>query len=184
MKNVSYFLIFCCLLSSLLGCLGENKPTIKIEDYYQFALVNFEKHDLPASMYIPDETVGIGASFKTKIEHPEDFKWVISAGPNFELYIEDWGDNAKRLSQFKKSLKINEIFNITILSDDGESIQYRSELKKSINTPEYKHVSYHIYSLKNLGGYYYEIRNKEGGDSREVVALMAKSIHSFKLNKK
>lgn len=177
------FVLIIGLFFALFGCNSEEDKIADYDEdlYYQFKYVSLQDHDLDAYLFIPDETAGIGASFKTKINHEEDFKWEISAGPNFEMLIEDWGDNSNRMKEFRKSLKENSIFKITILKDEGNCIQYKSELIKNINTPEFKHISYHVYSVKNLGGCYYEIRNREKGNSREVVELMAKSIKSFKL---
>ena len=63
---------------------------------------------------MPDETAGIGASFKPVISHEEDFKWMISAGPNFSLYIEDYGDYAMLMDEFKKKIKMDEIIYVNI----------------------------------------------------------------------
>jgi hypothetical protein len=63
----------------------DNKQAIS-EDYYQFKAVDLSPYDLDATLFIPDETVGIGASFQTTIEHEEEFKWKVMAGPNFQLF--------------------------------------------------------------------------------------------------
>lgn len=150
------------------------------EDYYQFKEVDLSPYDLPATFFIPDETAGIGASFQTTIEHDEEFKWKVMAGPNFQLFIEDWGNNANKFSEFKKTLQEGDVFKVSIISDEHDCIIYKRELIKHIKVPKYKHVSYHIYSLKKLGDYYYEIKNKDNGDSKSVVELMRKSVKSLK----
>ena len=158
----------------------ENKQAIS-EDYYQFKAVELSPYDLDATLFIPDETAGIGASFQTTIEHEEEFKWKVMAGPNFQLFIEDWGDNASKLEEFRKSLQEDDVFKVSIISDEGDCIIYKRQLIKHINVPKYKHVSYHIYGLIKLGDYYYEIKNKASGDSKTVIDLMEKSVKSFKI---
>ena len=169
------------LLAILNSCATEDDNQSNSEDYYQFKAVDLSAYDLDATLYIPDETAGIGASFQTTIAHEEDFKWKVMAGPNFQLFIEDWGDNANKLAEFRKALKDDDVFKVSIISDKNNCIIYKRELIKHINVPKYKHVSYHIYSLTKLGDYYYEIKNRAGGDSKPVVDLMEKSVKSFKI---
>lgn len=88
------------------------------------------------------------------------------------------------MNDFKASLEKNNIFEITLLKEAEDYLVYKRELRKNINIPKYKHVSYHVYGLKKLGSYYYEVKNNESGDGKEVVELMAKSIRSFKLKTK
>ena len=104
MKYIGSFLILLFILVSCDSSVSNNNNTA---DYYQFKWVDLSAYDLNAGLYIPDETTGIGASFKTTIDHEEDFKWKIAAGPNFQLFIEDWGDNSNRINEFRKSLKEN-----------------------------------------------------------------------------
>ena len=173
---VSLFLVILLLLS----CNSKEAEGNNFADYYQFKWVDLSGYDLDAGIFIPDETAGIGASFKTTIEHEEDFKWKVSAGPNFQLFIEDWGDNSNRLSELRKSLKNDDVFKVTVLSNKNNYIIYKRELIKHINVPKYRHVSYHVYALIKLGDYYYEIRNRASGDSKAVIDLMEKSVQSFK----
>ena len=170
------FLLFSCGSSS-----NQNENTV---DYYQFKQVDLSDYDLLATIYIPDETAGIGASYETIIEHDEEFKWKISAGPNFQLFIEDWGANSNKIQEFKKGIKADEVFKVSILSEDKNTIIYKRSLIKHINVPKYKHESYHIYALVELDGYYYEIKNREAGDSKKVVEFMAKSVKSLRLKNK
>jgi len=40
--------------------------------------------------------------------------------------------------------------------------------------------TYHLYGVKYINGVYYEIKNKEEGDSKKVVDFILKSFLSFK----
>jgi hypothetical protein len=72
-------------------------------DYFQFQKVDLREYDIAASIMIPDATAGIGASFKPNVEHDEGgYKWAISVGRNFQLFLEDYGDNLYRFEDFKK----------------------------------------------------------------------------------
>lgn len=158
----------------------KDSATPKTDDLYQFKKIDLRPFDIPATIYIPDETAGIGASFKTSIEHEEDFKWYISAGPNFELFIEDWGENAKRMEEFHKKLKESKVFASTIIERKDNRLLYKRELIDPVKVEEYKHISYHIYALIPIDGVYYEIRNKPSGDALKTAKLMLTTLKSFK----
>ena len=135
---------------------------------------------------MPDETAGIGASFKPIITHEEDFKWKISAGPNFILYMEDYGDYSMLMHDFKKKMNSSDLFDIKIISEKNGVILYSRQIKKNtleITNEESKHITYHLYAIKKLGNVYYEIKNKDEGDSRKVSELMEKSVASLKIIK-
>jgi hypothetical protein len=162
------------------SCSERKNVQSEADDLYQFKEVDLRAFDLPATVFIPDETAGIGASFKTTVEHVEDFKWTISAGPNFELYIEDWGDHAKRLREFKLNLQRSDVFTSTIIEQKENYILYKRQLTDPIKVKEYQHISYHIYALIPINGVYYEIRNKTKGDPLKTAQFMITSIKSFK----
>lgn len=180
---VSVFLIVLVFVTS--SCSSENDKGTKgdpkdTDTYFQFKRVDLSPFGLSATIMIPDETAKIGASYKVTVENIDDFKWRISAGPHFELFIEDWGENQEKLERFRKNLKEDEIFLRTILSDEKNCVFYKQELKKNIQNESHKHESFHVFGFIKLGNIYYEIRNKSEGDSKKTAQLMMKSIHSFK----
>lgn len=177
-KSLRIFPWFVVLLL-VMSCSNKKNVKSDTDELYQFKKIDLRNYDIPGTLYIPDETAGIGASFKTTIDHQEDFKWTISAGPNFELFIEDWGDHSKRLEEFKTKLKQSDVFTSTIIEEHKNYLLYKRELTNPIEVKEYKHISYHVYALIPIEGVYYEIRNKAQGDPLKTAQLMITSIKSF-----
>ncbi len=62
-------------------------------------------------------------------------------------------------------------------------ILYSRQIKKNTSkqsNEKSKHITFHLYAIKKLGNVYYEIKNKDEGDSRKVGELMEKSVASLK----
>jgi len=166
--------------------LKEQKINQESDKYYQFAKLTLSDFDFNAAIFIPDETAGIGASFKPIISHEEDFKWTISAGPNFTLFIEDYGDYSSLMDEFEEKISKSDFFDISIISKKNGIILYQRSIKKntlSDASSKENHISFHLYAIKNINGIYYELKNKEEGNTRKVIELMEKSVESLKLIK-
>ena len=195
MKKVKALIYIRLLVLYLIinACSSENTTTIKerkinqeSDKYYQFSKLTLSDFDFNASIFIPDETAGIGASFKPIISHDEDFKWTISAGPNFTLFIEDYGDYSSLMDEFEAKISKSDFFDISIISKKNGIILYQRSIKKntlSDASSKENHISFHLYAIKNINGIYYELKNKEEGDTRKVIELMEKSVESLKLIK-
>ena len=195
MKKVKALIYIRLLVLYLIinACSSENTTTIKerkinqeSDKYYQFTKLILSNFDFDASIFIPDETAGIGASFKPIISHEEDFKWTISAGPNFTLFIEDYGDYSSLMDEFEAKISKSDFFDISIISKKNGIILYQRSIKKntlSDASSKENHISFHLYAIKNINGIYYELKNKEEGDTRKVIELMEKSVESLKLIK-
>ena len=139
MKKVKALIYIPLLVLYLIinACSSENTTTIKerkinqeSDKYYQFAKLTLSDFDFNASIFIPDETAGIGASFKPIISHEEDFKWTISAGPNFTLFIEDYGENSSLIDEFEAKISKSDFFDISIISKKNGIILYQRSIKK------------------------------------------------------
>ena len=166
--------------------LTEEQANQEEDKYYQFRELILTDYDFSATIKVPDETAGIGASFKPVISHEEDFKWMISAGPNFSLYIEDYGDYAMLMDEFKKKIKTSNLFKIDILGERNGIICYSRQIKESSSGPKKGNAiktTYHLYAVKRLEGVSYEIKNREEGDTKKAIELMEKSVESLKLIK-
>jgi hypothetical protein len=120
---------------------------------------------------IPDETAGIGASFKPQINHiPADYKWEITIGRNFNLQIEDFGDNAYRYPEVRKKILENKVFKVSILNEEKDQVLFKRNLDNS----------FHVYAVKKVDGVYYELKSREEGDSKKIAEFIYRSVKSFK----
>ncbi len=164
----------------MISCADESDAVAKSQeliDYYQFDEHLLDVYGIDATIMIPNETAGIGASFETEILHDDgDFKWHISAGRNFNLYIEDYGDYQYLMPEFIRKLQIQDIFKTEIIKQKDEYVIY----KRVLNMSSKKTSTYHFYGIKYINGVYYEIKNKEAGDSEKVIDFILKSFLSFK----
>jgi hypothetical protein len=179
-QRIVFFVIL--FLFGLSGCQDENPSNATTFDYFQFQHVDLSKYDISASIMIPDATAGIGASFKPNVEYDEGgYKWTISVGRNFQLFIEDYGDNLYRFEEFKKDLikdnKKTNYFQFEMLKEEKDILIYSR--KENSDFIKNKKITYHIYAVKKINGIYYEIRNGEHGDSKKVLDFMYHSIQSF-----
>jgi hypothetical protein len=183
-------LLFFFALSGLNSCGNDSetkkKSSIKLdEDYYEFRGISLNQYDIPAMIMLPDETANIGASTRPEIAHPDSFLWSITLGTKFKLYIEDFGDYRNRVSNKKKELREQTLFNIQYLYQSSDLIVYERTLivrgsKEASPTVGIEHKSCHVYGQKIIDGITYELRSKDEGCSKNIAVLMAKSIKSFK----
>jgi hypothetical protein len=192
MKNL---LIISLILFIIFSCGSnvtedDNKPKTKVNlsDYSEFHLINLEKYELNAHLMIPDASANIGASTKPEIFHNDSFLWKITAGPKFELHIEDFGDYKDRMANKKKELKQqNKFFQIKYLIDEPQLILYERTLivkgdKNAAPEVGVDHITYHVYGEKTLNGITYELRSRDegfGSDQKHIAEMMAKTIKSF-----
>lgn len=156
-----------------------------LEEYYEFQGFDLSAYDIPGTIMLPDETANIGASTKPEVIHTEDnFYWDINVGPNFQMHIEDFGDNKDLVSAHKKSLKQKDMFEITYLIDEDDLVLYERKLivkgdKKAPKSVGVEHRSYHVYGQKTINGINYELRSREEGYEKVIIELMAKSVRSL-----
>jgi hypothetical protein len=187
MKSVSLIhhsmrtLQMCFMMVSIMASCSE-EPTASLDaqsriDYYQFDEHLLDLYGIDASIMIPNETAGIGASFESEIIHNDgDFKWQITAGRNFNIFIEDYGDYQYRMPEFIRKLEAQDIFKTQIIEQKEDYVIFKRELNLSSKTIS----TYHLYGVKYINGVYYEIRNNEKGDSMKVIDFILKSFLSFK----
>lgn len=172
MRNRLFFLSSLIIL--LLACSPKNGDNIEKtdeQDYYQFQRIDLSSKDLNATIMIPDATAGIGASFKPQINHiPADYKWEVLIGRNFNLLIEDFGDNAYRYPEVRKKILENKAFKVSIIDEENDQLLYKRILDNS----------YHVYAVKKVDGIYYELKSREEGDSKKIAEFIYRSVKSFK----
>ena len=163
-----------CLLFLLFACETNNQKTnneSEEQDYYQFQQIDLSRNDLDATIMIPDATAGIGASFKPQVNHiPADYKWEISIGRNFNIQMEDFGDNAYRYPEVRKKILENKAFKVSIVQEENDQVLFKRILDNS----------YHVYAVKKVDGIYYELKSREEGDSKKIAEFIYRSVKSFK----
>jgi len=172
--------LYCFFLIVLFSCNGENQNSVHQDiDYYQFQKIDLAKYDIPASIYLPDASAGIGTSFKPLIEHEVgDYKWKIKVGRYFILNIEDYGDFKYLYEEKKKQITSNRVYETKILKEEENILVYQQTLKE--DTGLKKNNTFHIYSVVKLDDVFYQIMNNENGNSRKEIEFMFKSIKSIK----
>lgn len=192
-KHTTFLTITVLLTTVLLllpSCKSDPKDLLEqndtdMEDYYEFQGFDLSNYDIPATIMLPDETANIGASTQPEVLHTEDnFYWDINVGPNFQMHIEDFGDNIDLVESHKKSLKEKAIFEVNYIVDEKYLVLYERRLivKGEANAPKtvgIEHKSYHVYGQKIIDGITYELRSRDEGYERMIIELMAKSIRSF-----
>ena len=168
------------LLVFLYSCKGEEQNSAQQNiDYYQFQKIKLSKYDIPASIYLPDASAGIGTSFKPLIEHEiGDYKWRIKVGRYFVLSIEDFGDFKYLFEEKKKEILANKVYKTTILKEEGAILVYQQTLKEDIGLK--KNNTFHIYAVVKLDEVFYQITNTEKGNTKKEIDFMFKSIKSIK----
>jgi hypothetical protein len=170
-KGFQFFILFIFIL---FGCNMESENNDKKQenhDYYQFQRIDLVPYEIDAEIMIPDATAGIGASFKPQIIHQTaDYKWLIQIGRNFELFIEDFGDNSFRYPEVRKKILSNKVFQVKIIKEEGQQMLFKRPLDDS----------YHIFAVKKIGGIYYQLSSREEGDTKKVAEFIYRSVKSFK----
>ncbi len=149
-------------------------------DYIRYNSFDLTPFDLAATIMLPNASAGIGTSMKPTVAYElGGFKWQLSVGRNFTLLIEDYGDYAYRFAEFKrKLLKPNKFFEIEIVKEAKNILIYRRKVKGEFIAQ--KNARFYIYSVRRIGPNYYEIMNREQGDTKKVVDFMYHAIQSLK----
>lgn len=165
----------------LVGACQQEQPASF--DYVQYEAFDLQPYDLPMELMLPNASSGIGTSIKPQVIYEiGGFKWELRVGRNFSLFIEDYGDYAYRFAEFKrKLLKPNKFFEIEIVKQEDNLMIYRRKVKGAFVAQ--KNARFYIYSVCQINQNYYEIMNREQGDTKRVVDFMYHSIQSIKVKK-
>ena len=185
-KFIIYSLFISCLTLTACSNSSDSKEQEGIDeallDFNKFSLKSF---DIPATILLPDETSNIGASTKVEVTHTEgDFLWDLKVGPNFELVINDWGNDKEILNAEVKKLKNLDFYNVKFLKKTATTLVYERTLNVNgkKNTPKsvgIEHKSYHLFMTKTIQNIIYTFETNEGGSTKEIVELQEKCINSI-----
>jgi hypothetical protein len=159
----------------------QGKPTTF--DYVQYQSFDMSPYDLSVELMLPNASSGIGTSMKPQVAYEiGGFKWTLQVGRNFSLFIEDYGDYAFRFAEFKrKLLKPNPFFEIEMVKQTDDLLIYRRKVKGEFVAQ--KNARFYIYSVRRINENYYEIMNREQGDTKRVIDFMYHTIQSIKAKK-
>jgi hypothetical protein len=186
-KLIIYSLFISCLVFN--SCTDSNE--LNDEQLIDEALLDFNKFslkefDIPATILLPDETSNIGASTKIEVRHTEgDFIWDLKIGPNFELVINDWGDDKEILNAEVKKLEDLEFYQVKFLKKTSNTLIYERILKvdgkkNASKNVGIEHKTYHLFMMKEINGIIYVFETRDTGSTKEIVELQEKCINSIK----
>ena len=139
---------------------------------YDFKIYNLtDKLEINASIELP-----ITGSDPEFIHNEGDFKSQISIGQSFNLFIEDYGSYPNGINDEREVLSKgkNRDYYTEVIEDSLDVIVIKKTAK--INTDQ---IFYSIYGQRKIDGIYYEIKGGDRNYSKEIIALLRKSIHSF-----
>jgi hypothetical protein len=172
-----FFLVFSWIVVG--ACTSSTKNDF---DYVQYERFDLRPYDIDAQLMLPDATAGIGTSLKPEVNYEEGgFRWELNVGRQFQLLIEDYGDNALRFEEFKrKLLKPSKFFHYKIIKEEPHLLIYQRVVKGNFVQTDNK--KYHIYALKKINDIYYEFMSPEAGERKKVIDFMYHSIQSFQAN--
>lgn len=192
--KMKFFLSTLCLLSASLifsSCgdgakTDDDTMTIDPTDYSDFQGKSLKDFGIPALIMLPDQSSNVGASIEPNIIHSEDdIKWEINLGPNFSLFIEDYGHEKDLIKNEKARLATFPFYEITYLQDSSDLILYKRTLnykdKKATNVGV-DHVSYHCYGVKEIDGISYVFKSPDEGYHKPIIETMVKTIRSVEKN--
>lgn len=148
-------------------------------DYYQFKPFDLKKFDINATILLPDETAGIGTTFKPEMLHDEgSHLWQLQSGRNFIIHIEDLGELTDIFNDFKTNLFKSTTFVISPLVNSDSLLVYGRSLAKQYQKDEQE--TFHIFAVKQIDGRSYQFRNRDEGNTKSEILFMQKSIESIK----
>jgi hypothetical protein len=190
-KFIIYSLFISCLTLTACSNSDENSNDQVIDeallDFNEFSL---NEYDIPATILLPDETSNVGASTKVEVVHTEgDFLWDLKVGPNFELVINDWGDDKEILNAELKKLKDLKFFNVKFLKKTPNTLVYERTLnvngkKNASKKVGVEHKTFHLFMTKVINKIIYVFETRDTGSTKEIVELQEKCINSIKETKK
>jgi hypothetical protein len=184
-KFIIYYLFISLL--TLTGCTNSeenNEEQTVDEALLDFNKFSLEEYEIPATILLPDQTSDIGAATKVEVKHTEgDFLWDLKIGQNFELIINDWGDDKEILNAEIKKLKELEFYNVKFLKKTPTTLIYERTLKVDGKKNASKkvgviHKTYHLFMMKTINNVIYVFENGETGSTKEIVELQEKCINS------
>lgn len=146
---------------------AETKNSTEV-DYSQMQKVSLMEYNIPAEIYIPNESKG-----KAMITESASGGVEIKVGDRFGIEVVPFGLSK---DEFKAELENDLVYSIEYLEEDEQSILYKKSIKDSDIAPEY-----HFFLETEINGDLYEVKSLNEMEFNESAAgEMLKSAKSLK----
>jgi hypothetical protein len=145
----------------------DNTENSTEADYSKMQLLSLSEYNIPAEIYIPDESKGQALINESPTGGVE-----IKVGDRFGIEIVPFGLSKEAI---KEELDNDLVYSIEYLEEDDQSILYKKSIKDSDIEAEF-----HIFLENEINGEIYEVKSINEMEFKESAAKeMLKSARSF-----
>lgn len=147
---------------------AESKENSNETEYSQMQLVSLSEYNIPAEIYIPNESKG-----KAMINENPAGGVEIKVGDRFGIEVVPFGLTK---AEVKEELDNDLVYSIEYLEEDAQSMLYKKSIKDSDIDPEF-----HFFLEAEINGDIYEVKSiNEMGFKESAAKEMLKSARSLK----
>lgn len=143
-------------------------------DTADMQLLSLKEYDLNLKIKVPVVASALGIEILPVIEHDDgDYLWYIRIGEHFNLIIEDYAKEFKKVREHQQQLlDQKDVFEITYLEKKTHLVFYKQILiADNGGTP-----TYHCFGEMTIDGYNYVLRSEGFGGYEPVIQDMVQCI--------
>ena len=168
----------------------KKEPTIDLKNLREFDMSDY---DLEATIYVPEKHYMISEEEEgledPVVKHSEgEAYWELTmrSDKNWNITIEDWGDEVKTIALEKEIHKETEdVYAYTYIEEGDDYLMYQRSLNSGSTTLDEKTASklpnYHFVVIKKINGVYVTIKSNDLGDFRKLsVQKMLNAARAIK----